>query len=296
MPSPKNEPLDFTKFPPGTVTEYTTLVCLACVFDIFTAQLGLALRTAYSEVKKYGPTVEELTAPRAVRPFFDSDEKSPHCPYCNAAKKWHARLETYGIEGAKAADAARRELIKSLPKKDEIFRIIEAKTSRRQVFFAWLDTLGVKLDFQDDGWLLEATQAYLARLEPKTRWDEVFSQVRALRRSTRIQEGWELSGPKLFLAPRIYSEVLVVQYLISRSHAHGGHTLDGRLTLSELLGRLRYFGYLPAEAFVEADQFEILENVIEQLAGGPGNVKMYYLVDRRQFLEKVKSVYARYAS
>jgi hypothetical protein len=296
MPARKNEPLDFTKFPPGTVTEYTTLVCLACVFDIFTVQLGLAPRTAYSEVKKYGPTVDELTAPRAVRPFFDSDEKSPHCPYCNGAKKWHARLETYGIEGAKPADAARRELIKSLPKKDEMFRIIEAKTSRRQVFFAWLDTLGVKLDFEDDGWLLEATQAYLARLEPKTKWEEVFSQVRSVRRSTRIQEGWELSGGRLFLAPRIYSEVLIVQYLISRPHAHGGHTLDGRLTLSELLGRLRYLGYLPLEAFAEADQFEILENVIEQLAGGPGNVKMYYLVDRREFLEKVKSVYARYAS
>ena len=295
MPARKNEPLDFTKFPPGTVTEYTTLVCLACVFDIFTAQLGLAPRTAYSEVKKYGPTVDELTAPRAVRPFFDSDEQSPRCPYCNAAKKWHARLETYGIEGVKPADAARRELTKSLPKKDEAFRVIEAKTSRKQVFFAWLDTLGVKLDFDEDRWLLDATQAYLARLEPKTNWADVFSQVRSVRRSSRIQEGWELSAPKLFLAPRTYGEVLVVQYLISRSHAHGGHTFDGRLTLSELLGRLRYFGYLPTEAFAQADHFEILENAIEKLAG-PGNVKMYYLVDRREFLEKVKSVYARYAS
>jgi hypothetical protein len=34
--------LDFSGFPPGTVTEYTTLVCLACIFDIFTKQIGLA--------------------------------------------------------------------------------------------------------------------------------------------------------------------------------------------------------------------------------------------------------------
>ena len=35
---------------------------------------------------------------------------------------------------------------------------------------------------------------------------------------------------------------------------------------------------------------------MDQLAGGSGKVKLYYLVDRRDFLEKVKSVYARYAA
>src|SRR5687768_18098797 len=66
---------DFSEFPPGTVTEYTTLVCLACIFDIFTKQIGLAPRSAYSEIKRYMPTVEELTSRKAVRPFFDSEEK-----------------------------------------------------------------------------------------------------------------------------------------------------------------------------------------------------------------------------
>jgi hypothetical protein len=47
--------LDFSDFPPGTVTEYTTLVCLACIFDIFTGQIGLAPRSAYSEIKRYTP-------------------------------------------------------------------------------------------------------------------------------------------------------------------------------------------------------------------------------------------------
>ena len=75
--------LDFTDFPPGNITEYTTLVCLACIFDIFTKQIGLAPRSAYSEIKRYSPTVEELTSPKAVRPFFDSDEKHPRCPYCS---------------------------------------------------------------------------------------------------------------------------------------------------------------------------------------------------------------------
>src|SRR5213080_5066194 len=107
MATTKNRELDLSEFPAGTVTEFTTLVCLACIFDVFTKQLGLAPRTAYSEIKRHSPSVQELTAPQAMRPFFDSEEKNPHCPYCNAAKRWHARLETVRIEGNKATDKIR---------------------------------------------------------------------------------------------------------------------------------------------------------------------------------------------
>jgi hypothetical protein len=199
-PAKKKRDLDFSDFPPGSVTEYSTLVCLACTFDIFTAQLGLAPRTAYSEIKKYSPTIAELTAPKAARPFFDSEEKHPHCPYCNAAKRWHASLETYRIEGGKATDVVRRKLIKSLARKDEQFQVIEAKSDKRTAFFDWLDTLDRHVTLEDDAWLIETTRAYLARLEPKTDWAEVFSGVRAVRRSQRLKEGWEKEGSRLFLA------------------------------------------------------------------------------------------------
>ena len=296
MPTTKVRSLDFSNFPPGTVTEYTTLVCLACIFDIFTTQFGLAPRTAYAEIRKYAPTIDELTAPQAARPFFDSDEKNPHCPYCNSSKRWQSRLDTFGIEGGKAADTQRRALLKSLPKKDEQFRVLEAKTERRQVFFAWLDTLRLKVEQDNSGWLLDAARAYLERIEPKTDWSVAFEGVRAVRRSTRLETGWERDGVRLFLAPELYGEVLVVQYLLSRSHAHGGYTLEGRLTLTELIRRLRYFGCLKAIDVTDADQFEVLDRVIEKLAGGSGAVKMYYLVDRREFLANVKTVYAKYAS
>jgi hypothetical protein len=36
--------------------------------------------------------------------------------------------------------------------------------------------------------------------------------------------------------------------------------------------------------------------LIETLAGGAGNITVYHIVNRTDFLEKVKSVYARYAS
>jgi glutaredoxin len=292
----KKRELDFSDFPPGSVTEYSTLVCLACTFDIFTAQLGLAPRTAYSEIKKYSPTIAELTAPKAARPFFDSEEKHPHCPYCKAAKRWHARLETYRIEGGKATDAVRRKLIKSLPSKDNQFQVIEAKSDKRTAFFDWLDTLDRHIALDDDAWLLETTRAYVGRLAPKTNWTEVFTGLRAIRRSQRLKEGWERDGTRLFLAPVIYNEALVIQYLVSRSHVHGGRTFEGRLTLQDLIRRLRYGGYLDAKGIWQGDQFEIFEQLIEKLSGGSGNVKLYHIVDRREFLEKAKSVYSRYAS
>jgi len=348
MATTKKRELDLKDFPPGTVTEYTTLVCLACIFDIFTKQLGLAPRTAFSEVKRHAPAIEELTSRQAMRPYFDSDEKSPHCPYCGSAKRWLARFDTYCIEGSKTTDAARRALIKKLPKADDQFLVIEKKSDSRAVFFDWLDTLGRNLDLNDESWLLDATRMYLERRERKTNWDEVFEDLRAVRRSSRLTEGWERDGGRLFLAPQLYSEALLIQYLISRSHAHGGLTLEGRLTLMDMIRRLRYSGYIDQLGITEREPGEVFEKLIDHLAsthewsgygtasgsdrGTAGSkrekkkkatkktakkssksrkgksvppepesavtesVKLHYVVDRRDFLEKVKSVYASYAA
>jgi hypothetical protein len=286
---------DFSEFPPGTVTEYTTLVCLACIFDIFTKQIGLAPRSAYSEIKRYSPTVEELTSRKAVRPFFDSEEKHPRCPYCDAAKRWHARLDTHCIEGGKTTDASRRKLVKSLEKKGDQFSLTEIKSDRRRAFFDWLDNLRISLDLSDPEWLLSATKALLERKEPKQKWDEIFDDLRSIRLSARLEdEAWEREGARLFLSPALYNESLLVQYLVSRSHEHCGRTLAGRLTLMELIRRMRRGGYLEAHNIPETDQFEVFEKLIDEVAGS-GNVKLYYIVDRREFLEKVKSVYAAYA-
>jgi len=174
-----------------------------------------------------------------------------------------------------------------------------------------------------------------------------------VRRSSRLTEGWERDGARLFLAPQLYSEAILIQYLVSRSHAHGGLTLEGRLTLMDLLRRLRYSGYLDRIGITETDPGEVFERVVDHMAAthewtnatsassavkgkgvstGSGSdrvknkltskkkpakkssksgktkpvqpqpdeivsepVKLYYLIDRRDFLEKVKSVYAAYA-
>lgn len=344
MPAAKQKrELDFSGLPATAVTEYTTLVCLACIFDIFTKHVGLPARTAFSEIKKHTPTIDELAGRTAMRPYFDSREKRPHCPFCGSGQRWLAQFQTYCIEGSKQTDVARRNLIKKLPKAADQFVILEKKSDSRAVFFEWLDTVGGDLDFQED-WLPNATRMYLERREPKTNWEEIFENVRAVRRSSRLRDGWELDDGRLFLAPYLYAESILIQYLVSRSHAHGGLTLEGRLTLTELIRRLRFSGYLDEIGIIERDSGEAFEKLVDHLAArhewaravdsaqdaATGNrrvahkksikkarkpsktsrrrvimpepdeftsepVKLYYIVDRRDFLEKLKSVYSAYA-
>ncbi|HET9480053.1 MAG TPA: hypothetical protein VFO72_11940, partial [Pyrinomonadaceae bacterium] len=207
---------------------------------------------------------------------------------------WHARLDTHCLEGGKTTDTPRRKLFKILQKKSEQFAIIEQKSDRRTAFFNWLDTLRISLDLNEAAWLLEATKAFLERKEPKQDWTEMFNGLRSVRVSSRLSEGWERDGTRLFLSPPLYNESLLVQYLLSRSHEHGGRTVEGRLTLLELLRRMRKGGYLSAHGIEATDQFELFEKLIDEVAGS-GSVKLYYVVDRREFIDKVKSVYSSYA-
>ncbi|HEX8290858.1 MAG TPA: hypothetical protein VF570_03815, partial [Pyrinomonadaceae bacterium] len=182
--------LDFAGFPPGSVTRHEVTLCLSCIYKLFTNQLGLAPRTAYNEIRRYAPTVEELTARAPARPFFKPPgEKNPHCPYCEAPKRWHATLSVYRVEGGRASDAARRALVRKLPAKDEQFIISEEKRAARQVFFEWLERLGQALDFEDDAaWMLAAARAYIERRDPRGDWAAAFDGARAVRRSQRLEE------------------------------------------------------------------------------------------------------------
>ncbi|MFL6284063.1 MAG: hypothetical protein ACJ74Q_13055 [Pyrinomonadaceae bacterium] len=287
--------LDFSEFPAGSVSRSDVTLCLACIFRLFTNQLGLAPRTAYDEIRRYSPTVEELTAREPQRPFFKpSDDKNACCPYCDAARRWHAHVSVYRVEGGKALDAARRALVKNLPTKDGRFQIDEQRKTAKQVFFEWLERLGQGLDFADDGvWTLRAAREYLQRRDPKTDWASAFQGARAVRRSQRMEEGFERDGARLFLAPALYNDVLLVQYLVSRSQAHGGVTSEGRLTLFEFVRRLRHGGGLDAQGITERDQFEVLEQLVERLTGGNAPARIHFITDRRAILDRAKEVMSR---
>lgn len=284
----KAEPLNLSAFPPEAVLQTERRICLACVLDVFTRHMGLAAKTAHSEIKRYTPTIEELNVPHAVRPYFEGEEK--HCPYCGSSSKWHARLSVYRIESGKATDAPRRELVKSLASKDDRFVVLEERATRQEAFFEWLEKMSAALDLDDPKWLREISRHYLARKEPKTDWQAQFEQAHSIRRSRRLESGWEIDGGRLFLAPVLFDELLLVQYLVSRSHRAGGLTLEGRYTLPELFSRLRNAGYLRAvgvQAYSPSDAFEQL---LAYLGGGDASLKFYYIVDRRDWLEHANEI------
>ncbi|HEX6183371.1 MAG TPA: hypothetical protein VFZ44_05620 [Pyrinomonadaceae bacterium] len=294
-PKTPKDVLDFGEFPAGSVTRHEVTLCLACIFKLFTQQLGLAPRTAYNEIRRYAPTVEELTAREPQRPFFKpSAEKNPRCPYCDAAKRWHAQLRVHRVEGGKTSDAARRALLKRLPTKDEQFQLHEEKKTARQIFFEWLERLGQTLDFETDAaWMPAAAREYLQRREPKVDWAAAFEGARQVRRSQRLEEGWERDGARLFLAPALYNDVLLVQYLVSRSHRHGGRTFEGRLTLPDLVGRMLRSGHLDAQGITDRDRFDVLEQLVEHLAGGDQPAKLHFIIDRRDLLDTAREAYDR---
>ena len=286
----KAQPLNLSHFPPESITVLERWICLACVLDVFTRHLNLTPRTAHLEVKRYMPSIPELYAPTTVRPWFVNQPPQNFCPYCGSVSKWHTRLLIYRIESGKATDRLRRELIKSLPQSDNQFALLEEKATQQFAFFEWLDKISTGLDLENPVWLREVSRHYLGRKEPKTDWKAQFGQIHSIRRSRRLESGWEIDDDRLFLAPNLFDELLLVQYLVSRSHKAGGLTLEGRYTLRELIARLRRGGYLRALDINAQNPADALEQLVTYLGGGESAVKFYHIVDRRDFLEKVKGL------
>ena len=288
--APKARPLDLSALPPESVVRVEKSICLACVLDVFTRHLQLAPRTAWLEIRRYELPAAELQAGATSRPYFTEPARDGRCPYCGAPPRWHARLEIVRIESGKSTDAARRALIKSLPTAGSPFLVVEEKATRRHAFFEWLDQISAGLDLDRPDWLREASLHYLGRKEPKVNWLERFSAIHDIRRSRRLEEGWEEEGGRLFLAPMLFDELLLVQYLVSRAHKAGGLTLEGRFTLPEIFVRLRSSGFLRHAGVESGNPSDALEALLEYLSGGESALKFYYIVDRRDFLAKAKAL------
>ena len=280
--------LDLSAFPPEAITHEEKHLCLACVLDAFLRHMGIGPKTAHSEIRKYAPSLAELTATTITRPYFTTVDRDDRCPYCGSGSKWHATLPIYRIESGKATDARRRELVKSL--KGDQFAVLEEKATQQHAFFEWLEKISEQIDLDDPRWLKDVSRHYLGRKEPRVDWEAEFQHVYAIRRSRRIENGWEVDHGRLFLAPVLFDELLLVQYLISRSHRAGGLTLEGRYTLQELFHRLRGSGYLRAIGVQAQNPSDAFEQLLAYLSGGEASLKFYYIVDRRDLLEHANAI------
>jgi len=164
--------------------------------------------------------------------------------------------------------------------------VIEEKSTERDALYQWLAKTSASLDLESRGWLLEAARRWMGRCSPKEDWTAIFKQIRFLRRSRRLEEGFEVEAHCLYLAPVLFDEVLLIQYLLSRSHKAGGQTFEGRLTLLDLFQRLRGGGYLRRMGIAAGNPSEALEQLLETL-GGEGRMKFHYVADRREFLARL---------
>ena len=284
----KKKDVDFSAIPAELITQHHREVCLACVLDVMTRHLGLSAARAQMQIKRYTPSLAELRDENLSRPFFLRKRDAAPCPYCAAAVKWHARIELICIENAKSIETQRRALLKSLP--EASFAILEEKATQQDAFFQWVERIGATLDLDDPRWLKDVSLHYLARKDPKSDWDGMAPGIRSIRRSRRLETGWEMDQGRLFLAPFLFDELLLVQYVMSRAHRAGGLTLEGRYTLHELFSRLRNSGYLRSLGVLTASPSDAFEEALRHLGGGDVSQRFYYVVDRRDLLDRIKAL------
>jgi len=289
----KKPEISFESIPNSAVSKTNLRICLKCAFDVFTKQLKLTSRTAYSELKKHVPEEPDITGAATSRPHFFDEPGLDHCPYCNGAKRWFADFQAIRIDAHSSFEKERKKLWTALKKEPERFALWSPKRTQMQIFSEWLDRLNRTLSFESDGWLLDAAISQIKRSAPSNDWDRVLSSgVRRVQLSRQVEGSWNYENGWIYVSPELYGDVIMVQHLISRSHQHGGRTFEGRLTFQELIRRLRRIGYFEAKGISSNDPFEEFEQAIGKLVdSGPSAV--YYAVDRKGYLEKLKSVYEK---
>lgn len=289
----KKPAISFDSIPRSAVSHTTLKICLKCAFDVFTKQLKLAPRTAYSELKKHVPEEVDITGAATSRPHFFEERGIDHCPYCNGSKRWFADFHVTRIDAHPSFEKERKKLWAALKKQPERYALWTPERTQMQIFSEWLERLNRSLSFEDDHWLLDAAISHVKRSAPSNDWDKVLATgVRRVQLSRQVEDKWHYEDGWLYVSPDLYGDVIMVQHLISRSHQHGGTTFEGRLTFQELIRRLRRIGYFDAKGIDAEEQYEVFEQAVGRLVdSGPGAV--YYAVDRKDYLDKLKSIYEK---
>jgi len=285
----KKPEISFDSLPSSAISETTLKICLKCAFDLFTKQLKLSPRTAYTELKKHVPEETDFAGASTSRPHFLED--TDHCPFCNGTKRWFAQFRAIRIDAHPRFEKERKKLWAALKKEPDAFALWSHDRTPMQIFSDWLDRLKRSVDFESDHWLLDAAVVYIKRVEPSNQWDDVLAEgVRRVQVSRQLDGSWHYENGWLYVTPALYGDVLMVQHLLSRAHLHGGLTFEGRLTLQEFMKRLRRIGYFESRGIQAGDPFETFEQAIAAIVdSGPDAV--YYAVDRRNYLEKLKAIY-----
>jgi len=283
--------ISFETMPQSLVVHQTLTLCLKCAFDFFGKQLKLAPRTAYSELKKHVPEETDFTGASTSRPHFFEGSGVERCPYCNASKRWFARFKASRIEQHSSTERARKSLWSTLKTDPDRFALWTHRMKPADIFSEWLERLKRGSNLEAEDWLIWVAVKAVQRNHPSTELDQATRPgVQRVQLSRELESDWKYADGWLYVGPETYGDILLIQYLISRSQLHGGRTLEGRLTLQELMIRLKRLGYFQAKGIEFTDQYQMLEQSVDKLvASGPTAV--YYAVDRGDYLKQLKTVY-----
>ncbi|MGH9762258.1 MAG: hypothetical protein ACREDR_41435, partial [Blastocatellia bacterium] len=269
----KTADVDFDTIPGSTVHKTALTICLKCAFDFFTKQLGLSPRTAYSELKKHVPEEADFSGAATARPHFFETEGLGHCPYCNGSKRGFARFYSFRVDAHPSFEKARKKLWSALKKQPERFTLFSPDRTQMQIFSEWLERLKSRTNVEADDWLLSIAFEQLRRAYPAEDWNEILKTVTRIQVSHRMENDWKPDGTVIYVSAALYGDMLLVQHLLSRSQHHGGHTFEGRLTLPELITRLRRLGYLEANQIETRDPQQAFEEAVSKVvASGPSAV------------------------
>jgi hypothetical protein len=288
----KKSEISFETLPSSAVSRTTLVICLKCAFDFFTRQLKLAPRTAYSELKKHVPEQTDFSGASTARPHF-FEEEGDHCPFCKAPKRWFARFAAVRVDAHSSFEKERRKIWADLKKHPDRYTLWHPTRTGMQIFSEWLERLHKATNLDNEDWLLPVAVDYVRRSAPSRKLEEaVAGGVRRVQLSRQVEDGWRYENGWLYVTPDIYGDVLMVQHLLSRSHLHGGRTFEGRLTLQELMRRLKRIGYFEVREIEAEDPMEEFELAFARIVdSGPTGV--YYAVDRGDYLAKLKSIYEK---
>jgi hypothetical protein len=119
----KKAEISFDSIPRSAVSITTLKICLKCAFDVFTKQLKLTPRTAYSELKKHVPEEVDITGAATSRPHFFETPGVDHCPYCNGTKRWFAEFHVTRIDAHASFEKERKKLWAALRKQPDRYTI-----------------------------------------------------------------------------------------------------------------------------------------------------------------------------
>jgi hypothetical protein len=290
MPKPA---INFNKIPKSTATETSLTICLKCAFDFFINELNLSPGQVYSELLNHTPETTDFSGAATARPhFFDTELQS--CPFCNASKSWFAKFQAFRIYAYPSFAEQRKKLWAKLEAQTGRFALYCPEQTGMELFSAWLDELKQKVGFDNPYWWRETVIASISFFQPSFDWDSVSgAEIHKVQFKTSLTKAWAYTDGILQIAAIVYGDALIIDHLIARSIANRKRPGERRLQLPELMNRLRRIGYLKIKNIISTNDHQTFEHLLESLvASSP--LAVYYAVDRKEYLRRLKIVYKKY--